>query len=519
MASNEWRDGVAQSVNAEGAAQSNRLYVVIAIMLANFMAAVEATIVATAMPRIVGDLGGFSYYSWVFSAFLLTQSATTVIYGKLSDIYGRKPVLIIGIVIFLIGSLLSGFATSMAALIGFRLLQGVGAGAIQAISMTIIGDLYKLEERAKVQGAMSSVWAISAVIGPLAGGIIVEHLPWSYIFWINLPIGVLTIAGLALFLHENVQRRTARIDYLGSALFSIAIAALLIALTETDAGPLVLAGLLALFVVAAGLFVLQERRAPEPIISIALWSQRLIATSNAATLFAGMAMIGMTTVLPLYVQGVMGRSTIIAGFTLTTLVVGWPMAVFIAPRMFRAFGLKLPLRAGCLMLPLGSLFLLFLGPDASPVIAGAGSFLMGFGMGMISLVTLILVQESVEWSARGSATASMMFARSLGNTLGATVVGAVLNIGIAVFATGPLAAGVRQVLNEPTGLANLSSNAAARLVFDQSLHWAFFAMVVISVLTSASTWLVPIKRSYGGSPAVVAAAMEEVAAPIGELEG
>ena len=175
------------------------------------------------MPRIVGDLGGFSWPGWVFSAFLLTQSATTVVYGKLSDIYGRKPVLIIGIVIFLIGSLLCGFATSMAALIGFRLLQGVGAGAIQAISMTIIGDLYKLEERAKVQGAMSSVWAFSAVVGPLCGGLIVEHLPWAYIFWINLPIGVLTIAGFTLFLHENVQHRVARIDYLGSLLFSIAI--------------------------------------------------------------------------------------------------------------------------------------------------------------------------------------------------------------------------------------------------------------------------------------------------------
>src|SRR6185312_1980467 len=183
--------------------------VVASIMLANFMVAIEATIVATAMPRIVGDLGGFTYYSWVFSAFLLTQSATTVVYGKLADVFGRKPVLVFGIVVFLIGSLLSGFATSMTTLIGFRLLQGIGAGAIQPVTMTIVGDLYTLEQRAKVQGVMSSVWAFSAVVGPLCGGLIVEHLPWAYIFWINLPIGVLTIIGFLLFLNEKVEHRKA----------------------------------------------------------------------------------------------------------------------------------------------------------------------------------------------------------------------------------------------------------------------------------------------------------------------
>src|SRR6185437_2855461 len=160
-------------------------------------------IVATAMPRIVGDLGGFTYYSWVFSAFLLTQSATTVVYGKLSDVFGRKPMLLVGITLFVVGSLLCGFANSMVALIGFRLLQGLGAGAIQPVSMTIVGDLYTLEERPRVQGFMSVVWAVSAVIGPLAGGIIVEHLAWSWIFWINVPVGILTAIGFIIFLKEK----------------------------------------------------------------------------------------------------------------------------------------------------------------------------------------------------------------------------------------------------------------------------------------------------------------------------
>jgi len=485
-------------------------------MLANFMVAVEATIVATAMPRIVGDLGGFTYYSWVFSAFLLTQSATTVVYGKLSDVFGRKPMLLVGITLFVVGSLLCGFANSMVALIGFRLLQGLGAGAIQPVSMTIVGDLYTLEERPRIQGFMSVVWAVSAVIGPLAGGIIVEHLAWSWIFWINVPVGILTAIGFIIFLKEKVERHTARIDYLGSVLFAVAIVALLVILTETDGGPLVLGGLALVFLVAGGLFVLQERLAPEPIISISLWAQRLIATSNAATLFAGMVFIGVTTVLPLYVQGVMGRSTIIAGFTLTALIVGWPIAIMLAGRLFRTFGIRATLRGGSLLLPIGALFLLPLAPDGQPIIAGIGAFLMGFGMGLISMTTVVLVQESVEWKMRGAATASIMFARSLGNTLGATVLGSVLNIGIVYFGSGALAANVHDVLSKPTGLADLASNATVRGVFDQSLHWTFIAVVVLAVFAAISTWLVPVTQTFGGK--VSAKTIEDAAVPVGDIE-
>ncbi|HEY4201410.1 MAG TPA: MDR family MFS transporter [Devosiaceae bacterium] len=496
---------------------SKRRYVVASIMLSNFMVAIEATIVATAMPRIVGDLGGFTYYSWVFSAFLLTQSATTVIYGKLSDVFGRKPILLGGIAIFLLGSLLCGFANSMAALIAFRLLQGIGAGAIQPVTMTIVGDLYTLEERGRVQGFMSSVWAVSAVIGPLAGGLIVDHMPWSWIFWINVPIGIVTIICFATFLKEAVGARKPKIDYLGSILFSIAVVALLIMLTETDGGPLVIGGLALLFLVAGGLFLLQERRAQEPIISIALWSQRLIATSNAATLFAGMAMIGMTTVLPLYVQGVMGRPTIVAGFTLTALVVGWPLAVMLANRFFRMFGIQRTLRGGSLLMPLGAAFLLLITPESDPILFGIGAFLMGFGMGLISLTTVSLVQDSVEWSMRGSATASIMFARSLGNTLGATVLGSVLNLGVSYFGSGDLAAGVHDVLNRPDGLADLAANPAVRMVFDQALHWTFIGVVAISVATFIATWLIPIKHRYGQSPKRDEAVTEALS-PIGDGE-
>lgn len=490
------------------AQRTNRVLIVATIMVATFMVAIEATIVATAMPRIVGQLGGFSYYSWVFSAFLLAQSTTTVIYGKLSDIFGRKPVLIGGILIFLVGSLLCGFAWSMMSLVLFRLLQGIGAGAIQPVTITIIGDLFKLEERGRVQGVMATVWATSAVVGPLAGGIIVDTVSWAWIFWINLPIGIVSIIAFLAFLKEDVAHKQVKIDYAGAVLFSISIIALLVMLTETDASAWVLLSLAAVFVVAGILFLAQEKRAPEPIISIALWSRRLVATSNAATLLAGMALIGLSTILPMYVQGVLGRSPIVAGFTLTMLVVGWPLAVMLSSRFYKAFGIRRTLRVGSLMFPFGACFLLFLTPESSPVIAGAGSFFMGFGMGLISLTCIALVQDSVEWSMRGSATSSIIFSRSLGNTLGATVLGAILNAGINHYASGEAAAGLHAALNQPTGLSALAADPAIRAVFDAALRWSFWGVVVVAVLTFFTTWLIPVshgpKREAAATPSEAA---------------
>ncbi|HEY9348163.1 MAG TPA: MDR family MFS transporter [Inquilinus sp.] len=498
--------------------RSKRPFLIASIMLATFMIAIEATIVATAMPRIVGELGGFTYYSWVFSAFLLAQTTATVIYGKMADVFGRKPVLIGGTAVFLVGSVLCGFAWSMGSLILFRLLQGLGAGAIAPVTMTVIGDLYKLEERGRAQGMMASVWATSAVIGPLAGGVIVDTLSWAWIFWINLPFGVLTIAGFILFLKERIEPREVKIDYAGAGLFTVAVVSLLVILTETDAGAPLLGGLALLFLVSGWLFLRQERRAPEPIISIALWGRRLIATSNAATLLAGMALIGLTTILPVYVQGVLGRSPITAGFTLTMLVVGWPMAVMLSSRFYRAFGIRRTLRAGSLLFPVGAAVLLFLTPQSHPALAGAGSFLMGFGMGLISLTTIAVVQDSVDWSMRGSATASIIFARSLGNTIGATALGAVLNLGIAHFGSGALAAGVHDVLNRPDGLADLAADPAVRAVFDQALHWSFWGVAGVAVLTFVAIWLIPIApRPAGARPqeAEIEAAAEPGPAAVG----
>jgi EmrB/QacA subfamily drug resistance transporter len=470
---------------------SRRRLVLGTIMLATFMVAIETTIVATAMPRIVGQLGGFTYYGWVFSAFLLAQTATTPIYGKLSDMFGRKPVLFGGILLFLGGSLTCGFAGSMTSLIIFRALQGLGAGSIYPVSMTVVGDLYTLEERSRAQGMLAIVWAVSAVIGPLAGGVIIDRFSWAWIFWINLPLGVLTIAGFMLFLRENVEHREAGIDYIGAILFSVAITALLLILTDADGSDWLLAERALLFFVSGGLFIRQEKRAAEPIISINLWTRRLIATSNIATLLAGMAFIGLTTILPIYVQGVLGRSPIEAGVTLTTLVFGWPLAVMLSGRLYRTFGIRRTARVGSFIFPLGAIFLLFLTSDSDLALASVGSFLMGFGMGIISITGIVLVQESVEWSMRGSATSAIIFSRSLGNTLGATALGAVLSIGIKHYGSGELATRLHALLNEPSGLSNLAGNADIRMVFFSALYWSFWGIVLVAVLAVICTWLIP----------------------------
>ncbi|TXM89316.1 MFS transporter, partial [Methylobacterium sp. WL122] len=319
---------------------TRRPLVLAAVMAAMFMIAIEATIVSTAMPQIAGQLGDLHLYAWVFASFLLTQTATTVVFGKLSDLYGRRPVLLFGIAVFLAGSLLCGFAWSMPSLILFRLVQGVGAGAIQPVSMTVVGDLYSARERGRVQGYLASVWGVSSVAGPLAGGLIIGHLSWPWIFWINLPVGVLAAALFLLFLREEVERKRRRIDVIGAGLFTLAIAALMIALTETSTAPAVATASGLTFLVAITLFVLQERRAADPMLDFALWGQRSILTANAATLLSGMAIIGLTAFLPMYVQGVLRQSPLVAGFTLTLMVLGWPVGATTAARSFVRFGLR-----------------------------------------------------------------------------------------------------------------------------------------------------------------------------------
>ncbi|MDT7951211.1 MAG: MDR family MFS transporter [Acetobacteraceae bacterium] len=467
-----------------------RPLVMVAVMAAMFMVAIEATIVSTAMPQIAAQLGNLRLYAWVFSAFLLAQTATTIVFGKLSDMFGRKPVLLVGIVIFLAGSLLCGFATSMAVLIGFRLLQGAGAGAIQPIALTIVGDLYPAHERGRVQGYLSSVWGISSVIGPLAGGLITQHLSWAWVFWINVPVGLIASVLFIAFLKENVARSERRVDVAGAVLFTVAIAALMTALTEIGTSSTNVTLALALFAVTAVLFVLQEQRVADPMLAFALWSRRPIASANTATLLSGMALIGLSAFLPMYVQGVLGRSALVAGFTLTAMSFGWPVGAFVATRrLFPAIGLRGTMLAGAVLLPVGSGAMLFLAPGFSPLIAGAGSLVMGLGMGFLSTAAIVLIQGSVGWAERGAATASNIFARNLGSTFGATVLGGVLNASLAANAGGAISySQIRSLLEHP---GQALGDPMIQNSLGHALHLTFWGMFAITLAALAAATVVP----------------------------
>jgi MFS family permease len=471
---------------------TRRPLVIAAVMTSMFMVAIEATIVATAMPLIVGQLGGLNLYSWVFSSFLLTQTATSVVFGKLSDIYGRKPILVAGIAVFLLGSVLCGFAWSMLSMVVFRLIQGVGAGALQPVAMTVVGDLYPARERGKIQGYLASVWAVSAIIGPLAGGIIVQHVHWAWIFWMNVPIGLLAATGFVGFLHETVGRRRLPIDLMGALLFTLAVAALMIALTELGTSPQ--ATLVAALVCAAStlVFFLQERRAADPLITTGVWGHRPIAAANGASLLAGMALIGLTSFLPMYVQGVMNRSPLVAGFALTMMVFGWPVGATLAARNLHRFGLRTILRFGSALLPVGALAFVALPVTQSAAFAGIGSLLMGFGMGLLSTASLVLIQDIVDWQQRGGATASNLFSRNLGSTIGAALLGSVLNYSLGrAGGPGPITSEqLRHLLDGPGG--NALADDAVREALQAALLLTFWAVFAISLATVAVAWLVPV---------------------------
>ncbi len=474
---------------------TRRHLVFVCLMLAMFMVAIEATVVATAMPQIVARLGGFQVYAWVFSAFLLTQTATTVMFGKLADLFGRKPVMVAGLVVFLIGSILAGFSWSMGSLIGFRLLQGLGAGAIQPTSMTIVSDLYSLDERRRTQSYMATVWGVSAVVGPLAGAFIVQHWAWAWVFWINVPLGILAVVGMMLFLHEKVEHHSRTIDWGGALLFTVAVSALLLAISPTSGGgilthPLVFA---VIALLAAPAFLLWERRIPEPMMDVELWSQPTIAAANVATLAAGVGLIGLTACLPIYVQAVLGRSPIDAGLTLTAVAVGWPIAATISARMFLPWwGMRTTLRVGAVLILVGGAVFPFLGSGQSGLwLSSAGALLMGGGMGMMSYTSVLLLQASVEWNRRGAATASNVFARLLGNTLGAAVMGAILNLGLSLVGANVSSDQVRALMDRRPGASAQAAAPALQAALASSLHWVFVAMFVLCVATLLAAWMMP----------------------------
>ncbi|MBS4177299.1 MDR family MFS transporter [Lederbergia citrea] len=411
--------------------ETKRFYVLLSVMMAMFMGAIEGTIVATAIPAIVGDLGGFSLYSWVFSSYLLMNTVTVLIYGKLADVFGRKPVITFGIIIFLGGSILCGLAGTMEQLIIYRLIQGLGAGAVMPIATTIVGDIYTKEERPKIQGYLSSVWGISAIMGPAVGGLLVEYASWRWVFWVNIPLGIVAIAGIWLFLHEKTEIRKQKIDYSGAFLLTVSISALMIILVEGGVRwswiSFEVLAIISVSIAAIILFVFQERKNPEPMVPFELWKSRSILIANVVSFTTGLMLIGISSFLPAFVQGVMEKSATIAGFTLTAMSIGWPIASTIAGRFILSIGFRATSVIGGVFLIIGGFLFITIIPTAGPIGAAVASFFVGVGMGLTSTSFIVLIQGAVAWKQRGIATASNMFMRNLGNTVGAALLGGILN--------------------------------------------------------------------------------------------
>ena len=411
--------------------RSERGPVLAALMITIALIALEATVLATAVPTIVSDLGGYTQFPWLFSAYLLTQAATVPIYGRLSDMVGRRPIILVGIGLFLAGSILCGLAWSMPALIIARAVQGLGAGAIQPAAMTIVGDIYTVAERAKVQGYIASVWGMSSVVGPLIGGLFTEYVSWRWIFFVNLPIGALAVWMLRRHFHEAVTPRPHRVDYLGSTLLSIGSAVIVLGLLDGGVAwswtSVWGVGVPAVGLLVLGGFVLTQRRASEPVLPPWILTRRLLACGNLVQLGVGALLIGLVSYVPTYVQGVLGHGPLVAGLALGAMSVGWPLAASNSGRLFLRIGFRNTSLIGLAALVPGTLPLLALGPESHVWQVALWCFLIGVGLGLVASPTLVAMQSAVGWADRGVVTGAAMFSRTLGSAIGVAVCGALAN--------------------------------------------------------------------------------------------
>jgi Arabinose efflux permease len=446
--------------------------VLLALMLATGLIAIDATILATAVPSVVAELGEFNQFPWLFSVYLLAQAVSVPIYAKLADTIGRKPVILVGVGLFLLGSVLAGFAWSMTALIGFRVLQGLGAGAVSPMSMTIVGDIYTVAERAMVQGYIASVWAVSSVVGPALGGLFSQFVSWRWIFFVNVPLCL--IAGWALIrsYHESVERRRHRIDVAGAALLTVGLTALILALLE---GGNAWAWLSWQSVVSFGLgvvclvgFVLVERRAAEPVLQLSILTRPLILTTTLISLGVGALMIGITSFVPTYLENALGVVPLVSGIAVAALTLGWPLAAAQAGRLYLRYGYRITVLAGASIALVGTVALALAGSWPSVWTVAIIAFVIGFGLGWTAAPSLIAAQASVDWDERGVVTGVNVFARSAGSAVGVAIFGAIAN----------------QVISSGRGEHDYATIVAAST-------WVFVAVAVSAALMTLASFRLP----------------------------
>ncbi len=411
--------------------RSERGPVLLAIMTSTALVAIDATILATAVPSVVKDIGGFSAFPWLFSIYLLAQAVSVPIYSKLADMVGRKPIIIVGIGLFLLGSVLCGFAWSMPALIIFRAVQGLGAGAVQPMSITIIGDIYTVAERARVQGYVAGVWAVSSVIGPTLGGVFSQFLSWRWIFFVNIPVCVLAVVLLVRGFHEKVERRPHRIDFLGAGLLAASTALIVLGVLEGGQAwawnsPIGI-GVFGVGAVLLAAFIVVEKRVAEPVLPLWVFGRRLLLTTSLVGFGVGGALIGLSSFVPTYLEGSIGATPLLAGLALAALTLGWPVAATVAGRLYLRIGFRSTALIGTIFVVIGTIVLAAFGLQPSLIIVAVSCFAIGFGFGWSAVPTLIAAQSSVGWSERGVVTGANMFSRSIGSAVGAAIFGAVAN--------------------------------------------------------------------------------------------
>jgi EmrB/QacA subfamily drug resistance transporter len=492
-----------------------RWAVVIGVTIGHFIAALEVTIVGTAMPTVISSLGGLNHYSWVFSAYLLTSTVTVPIWGKLSDLYGRRLFFQIGLAIFILGSVLSGLSTSMTQLIAFRAVQGIGAGALVPLSMTIVGAVFELRERARMQAFFSGAWGLASVIGPLAGGFLTDQMSWRWVFYVNIPFGLLAGAIIGVALKEPKRTERPIIDYAGAIVLTASITTLMLFLVDGGGS---LAALfktrnLALLVAATLLmliFVRIERRAKDPIVPFELFSDRMVTVSVITTFLAGVAMFGAISFVPLFAQGAMGATATAAGSLLTPLLLGWVICAIASSPLLLRIGYRPMTIAGCSFLTVGFIILSTFGPKTPRSGLMVAMAIIGAGLGSTMLTLIIAVQQSVPKSRLGVATSLNQFARSIGGAVGVAVMGAVLTTGLAAKLSQPSLTGearltpdrLAELIDNPSALVEPISRAAMPAHLLVPLENAFVAALrnvfrLAAVLAGIALFLVVIWLPHG----------------------
>ncbi|QOR68751.1 MFS transporter [Cytobacillus suaedae] len=448
-----------------------------ALLISTFLAAIEVTIISTAMPQIVDSLGGFEMISWVFAIYLLTTAITTPIWGKLADLVGRKKIFLLGVTVFLIGSALCGVSQNMVQLIIFRAIQGIGAGAINPITFTIIADVFNFQQRAKVQGLVSSMWGIAGVFGPLVGGLLTDFLSWRWIFFINIPFGVISVWMITKHLKETLETRERKIDYGGAITFTIGISALLFALLSFNQGEsgieLASSSLYGLFGIAfiflLAFFKIQTKHS-EPMMPLHLFKMPDVSISILGGFLTSIILIGLTAYLPLWTQNVLQMGATSSGFTLIPLSIGWPIGAILCGRVIPRYGIKSIAIFGGILIFISSLLLTFVTPATSLWVLSIIILVMGMGFGFATTAFTVIIQSSVEMSMRGSAGSLNTLMRTLGQTLGVAVLGAAMNY----------------VMN-----ANASAGMASPLVVGKGLHTVFIISAVVAVVSLLVTLWIP----------------------------